>query len=377
MGKMVKMQIADAVWTEDKIWFAANRFNGLFCMDKETQKILWKGLFPNERYSQDNMFLNLVLIREKIYCIPYYAKAIAVYNIKEDKFESIQLDKDKMQCREGGGLFAGVKRCGDYLFMFPAFSKAIVRLDTNTQELLYITDWTEQIEKNGYNENEFYFLKQCVVNDNKMYVPFCNAEVILELDYNSLKSKIHKVGSEKTGYSGIAYDGKDFWMSAREFGDLIRWNLETNELERISLYQRKSKNVCRDYIGLTCVDGKVTVFPTLGSEDREDKKVQNAVIKDGQYLFVKETQESIAFCERNMCELTIIDKKTGYTFTAGLRIAEEIVDINQIFNENPFILEMPEISLHRMLMGIKSDDNECLTVKMDCNIGESVYKMIQ
>lgn len=375
MGRMVEFQIADAVYTDNKIWVVAKWFNGLFCIDKKTQEVSLKATFPNEKYSQENLYLNLNLIDGKIYCIPYAAKSIAIYNIKEDTFENVALDKNKMQYGVGNETFIGSMRYDNYLFMFPAYSKAIVRMDIHTYELLYITEWVEQLGENSYNEYELFFYKQSFVKDNKILIPFCNVDAVLELECDSLKCKIYQLSSAKKGYSGISYDGNDFWMSAREDGDLTRWNPKTNVLERNSLYTRKSKEVCKDYVGLAFWKGMVTVFSSNNSENREEKTVENASIQEGQYFFVKETNDSIIYFEWKKCELTIVGKERNDIFNTILKIQEQLIDISRIFSEKPFVEEIHGIDLQRMLMEIRKDEEVYITDKMEksLDVGNTIY----
>lgn len=375
MGRMVEFQITDAVCAENEIWMAAKWFNGLLCMDKATKEVALKATFPNEKYSQENLYLNLNLIEGKIYCIPYAAKTIAIYNIKDDTFESITLDTNMLQYKGGNEIFIGSIQYENYLYMFPAYGKAIVRMDIHTYELIYITEWAEQLEKNCYNEYDFFFYKQSFIKDNKIFIPFCNVDAMLELACDSLKCRVYQLSSAKSGYSGISYDGNDFWMSAREDGDLTRWNPKTNELERNNLYTRKSKEVCKDYVGLAFSKGMVTVFSSNNSENREEKTVENASIQEGQYFFVKETNDSIIYFEWKKCELTIVGKERNDIFSTILKIQEQYIDISRIFSEKPFVEEISEFSLQRMLTEIGKDEKVYLTDKMEksMDVGNAIY----
>ena len=211
--------------------------------------------------------------------------------------------------------------------------------------------------------------------DNKIFIPFCNVDAVLELECDSLKCKIYQLSSAKRGYSGISYDGNDFWMSAREDGDLTRWNPKTNELERNSLYTRKSKKVCKDYVGLVFSKGMVTVFSSNNSENREEKTVKNASIQEGQYLFLKETSGNIIYFEWKKCELTMVDKEHNDIFSTILKIQEQYIDISRIFSEKPFVEEISEFSLQRMLTEIGKDEKVYLTDKMEksMDVGNAIY----
>lgn len=54
-----------------------------------------------------------------------------------------------------------------------------MRLDIDSGELVYITEWLKDIQGLIFNRNDAYFGRQTVLNDNQLMVPFCNANVPL------------------------------------------------------------------------------------------------------------------------------------------------------------------------------------------------------
>ena len=103
--------------------------------------------------------------------------------------------------------------------------------------------------------------------------------------------------------------------------------------------------------------------------------MENASIQEGQYFFVKETNDSIIYFEWKKCELTIVGKERNDIFSTILKIQEQYIDISRIFSEKPFVEEISEFSLQRMLTEIGKDEKVYLTDKMEksMDVGNAIY----
>ena len=43
----------------------------------------------------------------------------------------------------------------------------------------------------------------------------------------------YSIGKEVYRYSGIAWDGKSFWLAPRYIGNIVKWNPDNDEYEEI------------------------------------------------------------------------------------------------------------------------------------------------
>lgn len=352
MKEKIKVDISDAICVENKVWCISKSFSCLFCIDIDSKKLVRIEEIPKASYYKINSFLQLRFFENKIYCIPYNEKSISVYDIEKNKFEIININQEIIQYKGIGGLFTGAAVYNKYLFLLPAFCKAIIRLDMENHEMVYITEWVEQIKDYIFDENEYYFMRQSVIREGKLFVPFVNANAILELDCVNLKSNIHILGEEHNGYSGITYGGESFWMSKRMLSELISWNPDTNVIKTVYLNKENKKGYWNDCRGLIYYDELIKFLPML-KENKIESKIENIVKEDGQYLFVKEEEQYILYYEEIKEELIIIDKEKKYKNVLNVVMDNNLINIERIFEKGGILKEIDNNGLNIMLLKLK------------------------
>ena len=341
----------DVVWDGDKIWFCPQYFNSLFCMDILTGEVKFLGEFPNEKYGTERLYASMKIVKGKIYFIPFSAKAIAVYDIETGEFSNILIDEKKAGCKvETDFLFMGVEEYKNYLFILPVFCKAIIRLNVDNQEIDYITKWYEEIKQNIFSKACGFFRRQVVVREGKLYAPFCTANAVLELDCNTLNSKIHKLGEEKIGYSGICCDGDDFYLSPIESGDLCKWNLKKNSICKFRLYKECAVNNSYAYVGVLNANHKILLFPSIHEDGVLDESIKNIEIKEGRFSFAKEEEGGSAYYDMDKGLLTIIQWQDNRLITVPIMADRIKADIKKLMATcRDYIFEIPGATITNMI----------------------------
>lgn len=339
----------DVVWAGNRIWFCPQYFNGLFCMDSVTGKISCSGEFPNEEYGTKRLYASMKLMKGKIYFIPFSAKSIAVYDIETGEFSNILIDEEKAGCKvETDFLFMGVAEYKNYLFLLPVLCRAIMRLNVDSQEIEYITNWFSEIRPYIFNRGCGFFRRQVVVRGDKLYAPFCNANAVLELDCNTLNSKIHILGEEKTGYSGICREGDDFYLSPMESGDLYKWNVENQSIRKIKVYQENTgKN---SYVGVLHIGHKLLLFPSNHEDGVLNESIKNIEVKEGAFSFAREEREGSAYYDLETGLLTMIPRQDNRSITIPIMPDRIKADIKRLMDTcRDYIFEIPGATIMNMV----------------------------
>lgn len=353
----VKISIADAIYENGKVWFCAQHFNGLFCIDLETKNIVQIGIFPGEAYCQERLSLSMKIVDKKIYFAPFQAKSIFIYDMESQQFSSIKIEEQYINDLLHPFFFGGIEEYENYLFILPAYSPTIMRIDTKTQEVIYISDWLEKVEGKIFNRDEVFARKQGIVVGNRLLVPFCNVNAVLELDCDTLKTQIHFLGAEEEGYSGIDYDGERFWLSPRESGDLKWCNSSFDTTGRVSIRQDKMIKEQYAYAGVLCYNNRVLVFPEVEEKWLLDEKNKNVEIVDGKYSFVKKDKNILYYYERNIAKLIVLDNK-GQEIEVEAIADSAILNIPRVFAEKSSVLESEEVTLQSVLESLITKMND-------------------
>ena len=261
-GKRMKnnrIEIEDAVLQDGRLWFCLSDYKCLGSMDLETKETKTYVIPIENTYIQKKSFISMALMGHEIYLIPLGEKVIMQFDVITEEFEKIDIDDKIVPYKKG--MFFGVGKCGKYLFIMGAFAPAILRVDTNNNHIDYITDWYQEAEKLVFDFKDIYFRRQCVVKNNKLYVPFCNANAVLELDCISMKTRVHKLGEKKQGYSGVCIEGNTLWFSPRKSGDIVTWDIVTKHINTISVPGLQNLSGECTYAGILANKNKKMLFP--------------------------------------------------------------------------------------------------------------------
>lgn len=336
----IKTMIEDCVVLDDTIWFCAQNFNGLYSMNLITKEVKLCGVFQNEMYSQCRLYATMKLVGRKIFLIPFFAKNIMVYDVDACCFTSIEID-EALVGSQGNMLFMGVQQYKNYLFIIPVQATVIIRLNTVDNSITYIKEWYEECK--DILHGNVYFRKQSILLDSKLYVPFFYANAVLELDCDTLKTTIYRIGKEKRGYTGICFDGKKIWLAPTNDRRLVQWDMTSNAVIESSNNSDMKGVENYPYVGIAYYNNNLYAFPI--EKDSYEKNSNDTVnIMHGKFTFVKEETNYTVYYESESGILTLIDKVGG-----GKKRVEIAVDSKQI-DMKKFLKES---GVETQLLGIK------------------------
>ena len=327
--------IEDAVCLDNKLWFILRDYKSLGVMDIRTKETKSYVIPSNGFYTQKRAFASMALVGRKLYLIPFFNRILLQFDVDSEEFVEIGIDSNIIENKNA--LFMGVGIYQNYLFVMGVNVPAIIRVNTLNNNVDYLTDWCQAVERLIFDSKDAYFRKQTVIIGNKLYVPFCNANAVLEIDCNSMQSVIHSMGEEKQGYSGICFDGEAMWLSPRRNGNMVKWNLYSNQIDRIQISGLKALGNVLTYAGLIFNDKKIILLPITKRQTLCIEK-ENVTELSGEYSFVQQNENYIIFYERSNGKFTIIDRTLDVL--SEILIDRVKVNIEKILCENQnFVVE--------------------------------------
>ena len=248
MNKQYIVTPADAVKIDNRMYFVSEDFNGLFYSDLGEEEAHFIGNIPGEYINQKRLYGSLQVIRDNYLCmIPFTAKDIAVYDIKNNKFDKIPLSHD---IQKKSIKFMPSAVIGDVIYIFEMYGTSIYKFDVSDGSLLEITSWGDKISEGViFDAPDAYFRYQTAIVGDYIYIPFCNANALLIFDYKDNKCSIEILGKEQYGYSGIWIENDKLYCSPRNIGN------------KGAIYDLHEKRV--NYIeanDITTADEKITFY---------------------------------------------------------------------------------------------------------------------
>lgn len=332
--------IEDAVRVDNQIWFCLSDYKSLVSMDIETKEQKAFTIPSDGPYMQKRAFGSMYAVGRKVYLIPFYERVIMQFDIDAEEFHRIGIDESIIEDKTH--LFLGVGVYQNYLFIMGVDVPAILRLNTFNNNIDYVMDWKEKVKNLIFDSSDAYFRKQAVVIDNKLYVPFCNANAVLELNCTDLETEIHCMGAEKQGYSGICYDGSAFWLSPRNVGAVVKWEVRTHKISKMR------DLVTAPYVGIIFINGKKIMLPMVEKQIYMSNITENIFELCGVCSFVQEDMKNILFYEPQKGWLTWIDKEGNKQL--GVEVGGFTPDIDAIFREKWNVVEETrEMGIHQFV----------------------------
>jgi len=345
-----KVEIEDAALVDNVLWFCTTNFKTLFSKNIDTGEMecfdIPSGTSRGNRY----MFATMEIVGRKIYLIPLFERAIMCFDIEKKVFQKIGIREDII--RDKKALFFGTAVYEHYIFIMGFHVPAILRLNVENNHIDYITDWFDAADKLIFDFADAYFGKQSVLLEDKVFVPFCNANAILEIDCVSLKTYIHRIGLEKQGYSGVCHDAEVLWLSPRKNGSLVGWNVKTREVRKINLSGLEDGF---SYIGIALINNAINLFSTMNN--LICVWADNVLERPGKYSFVSGNKNKVAFYEREKGVVSIIQPQTQKQTDIKISLRDGDVNMRRFFEDrqgdSEALVELEEVKLRHFISYIQ------------------------
>lgn len=226
MNNLYKLRCLDFVEKDEDIWFPNLNFNALIKINKESGKIQIIDKFPNYKVQEGWLYIAVYMFEQKLVFVPNSSREIVSYDMKTGKFISVPLNLDIVG--RMGGYFLSAYAYKNFVYMFPAWTKYIVRFDVVNNAITYL-DLGLSIALKRLPEVSVCFIKEFEIIGHKIYIPFAmlNAIAIFDLEREQLEIKyLNIIG----GCSTIKYLEGCFYLASTKENKIYRWNEKKNEI---------------------------------------------------------------------------------------------------------------------------------------------------
>lgn len=256
MKHSVKLLAKDCTQKDNIIYFVAQKMNLLYSLDMITNKIMLVDCIPEEAAIVDQMCGAITVYDNKLILAPNKNKKIWIYDLSQKKWKTI-IRKD-LECYGPGGMLQIID-WKDSIYIVGSSYPSIIKLKKDTEEITYIEG--PYIEKKKIALiNDAYFRSQHALKGNKAYFASCVDNYVLEFDLDTEEYKWIMVGGKECRYSGIVFDGNDFWLSPRTRSSVVKWDRK-NKFVEIPL--PTDYNLEINYFLGICYDGQKIILPCM------------------------------------------------------------------------------------------------------------------
>ena len=307
----IKLNIEDGKIIGNELWMIAAESNYLFSLNMLTDE-MEKYKIPINSKEIGN-YRAMEEVENKLYLIPSKSNELLSFDLCTKEFKVITL--------KGNGFFASI-RYQKFLFLFGTFEPIVnrINIDDDTVERLE-NIVTESIEI--FESNESFFRRQVAIADDRLYIPFCNANAVLEIEPIGFQYRVYVLGTEREGYSGICYNDGEFWLSPRKNGCVVRWNKKSGQIERIKGVD-KTDNLRYSYLGIVIRNNKKILAPMYSLEKCFSSN--EAIVElQGEYNFLNENGDVLVAYEKLSGNIEAYDKELSLLWKKRMRFSRNDV----------------------------------------------------
>jgi hypothetical protein len=188
-------------------------------------------------------------------------------------------------------------------------------------------------------------------------------------------SKVYETGSRKRRYSGMCFDGKDYWLAPRHDGPVARWDPETKEATEYDDFPDGFIRGEYSFWSISYAGGFVWLFPNRAN------MALKINIQDGSLAIAAEFQPE---CEHEKTDTEffaqnyIMSRPAGDVIYAHTGKSNRFLEYNlKTMQSQEEYIAMPEEAIKETAaMKFKKSSSECVNVK-DCSFYEDALLTLQ
>lgn len=385
-----------------KIWIALLNRNGICEINKETRCARILKIFEEESLTNDNLYSHIEKFENNLVFTPGMAEKIAIYNLEYDSLFYISLSPLEHLYKESmdGIKFWNTFQYQSDIYMFGYSYPAIIKIDMNSMELTYITDWVDEVEKDiQYGNMDGYFSDGHVLCGDLVLVPVGCMNAVLELNLKNGHTKIKHLKVSMKGIGGLSsLDGNIMWIVGRSniTNRISCWNRQTDTINEFLLTDI-DENMYAPFYAPICIESKILLVPLTASCIYEiniytgkikKNKVSETLLKNPEYqlwpwwktMAVDLQGEWLTFSTCNDFKWHEYNVITGEFQSYIYYIQEDLMNAREhfdsLYKEKNILISESKLPLKYFKEKILCIDAEKNYEDDLCFIGESVYNQI-
>lgn len=355
----------EMVENKGKIWFSWLKANGLCQLDIASYQVKILTRYMDEPIDGFSLYSTI----KKVGTILVLGSAsaapkIVLYDLEKDKSEYVDILPIKSLLRDGNGKIRYTGRCdfwrsasyGNCVYLLGYEYPGIVKINVETKEVFYLTEWVEKIEsriKMTYVGSGY--LADCVVIENFVWILCECAKVILRLDMQTDEIALMDIEAYSERFCGMCFDGENFWVGGYD-NKVFKYNRQFFLIDQIKIIFEEQKSDASLFWAPIDIGDKIILFPSVAKHVYEIDKKTDEVSRNNYIEDCLKKQDMNLLWNKVLCPM-----KSG-------SIIRFITGADSLWNEYDYVKH----SLTRY--EIKTKLNEMLIVKKSEGIKETILE---
>lgn len=220
------------------LWFSAIEYNALFRVDKRNMNIEYVGYFPDEDFFAYRLYTSINEYNGKLFFTPCSAHEIGVYDMKENRFEKINIgisknDNNTSDIKYGKKFVSGFIAKGKLILIPCCYDREVIYdlttgiVTTRTELVDYF--YTQYKDFTRSPDFQFY-LCWFAKKTSELEIVFelhCNLNIIIFYNLETGKFTEKRVGDAERSYSLIECDEKYIFLYDEIVDTIVKYEVPT------------------------------------------------------------------------------------------------------------------------------------------------------
>lgn len=344
--KKINIVAEDCIRIGDYLYMIALDYNAVFRVKIDNGNVELITSIPEEDRFSRRLGAKILLWGDELIFSPMNAKKIWRYNINTQQWKSHE--RKKIDDWKGSELMFQAVLYNDKVFFVGTTYPAIIMLNLKNDEMKYIEEpYLEYKELAEYHKDVF-FRTDAVKVENKVYMASCLKNEIFEFNLDTFDYRYIEVGDESFTFSGIDYDGSNFYISPRRKGPLLIWDGQ-EKYTAIDVFEEGIGYNGYTFGGVLCKRNSVIFSNTFGQnsfilENKND--ISTIKYLESKYLFNKKIDEKTFVSLTADGYISIDDEDCNYSYKLQVSI-EDLINfiVKQNVKKPIFIKETERLGL--------------------------------
>lgn len=295
----------DCIQIDRKLLFVARDINLIFSLDMDNGKTELIDSIPEEDLFANRLSAKIVSWKQKLIFVPFNAKKICIYRKNTREWNGLPL---KSVGNEDIPLkmFQAIPY-QNKVFLIGSNYPAIVCIDAETEELTYFDKVYERLRGRRKELGDCYVRCDYVKINDCFYMASALNNKVLRFDMSNCQYSWIEVGNDINRYSGITWDGSNFWLAPRQNTAIVKWD-GGKEVTEYPLPKGFEKE-CIHFLGAV-YDGTQIIMPGIeGSKTISftEAHAETPTVWPEQYSFYKRINDNYIVSQAVNGYLEVLD----------------------------------------------------------------------
>lgn len=252
---------------DDFIWFVADGYNTFCRMHIPTGYI--EDIVKFDDFPVNSVpYSGFAKIQNQVIFAPLNEQAICMYNLETKKISKVFFNNPL-----SWGNFNRAVSYKQYVFLIPLRYEAILRLDSDTGECKYYSEYMETLKPYQSSMHEEFFGIETRCADNILLIPCLQINKILEFNMETEEFSFHDLPKGNYDcWQTIPVKNDEYWLIPWKTSSIRKWNKKENTCEVYNNYPKNYKCMEEWFTGARChfikavnVGNEIILFPCFGN----------------------------------------------------------------------------------------------------------------